>query len=120
MLGGLSLNARLFPYRLLLSRKKPVELEIEISNKGDKPRLLSLEVLTPRGISLDRAGLKKGDARQLGEFPPGVKRFKFDLFPSQSIENGEHLIEVTLVDHHQSYQFVTKKLVKKVSLLIED
>ena len=51
---GLELKSNMFPYRLVLSRKEPVELSVKVTNNTPEKMLISMQIAMARAIALDR------------------------------------------------------------------
>ncbi len=116
----LEVKTRLFPYRLVLNRKKPVELKIDLTNASDKKALASLELSLPRSLSLDKSGLKGSELLRLGELSPNEsKTFYFEIYPKAIIEGKEHLIRLKATEHHLDYNYIAKEVERTLTLLVD-
>ena len=116
----IEINARFTPYRLILERRAPVELMIELVNKGDKEKLASLEIVLGRQLSLDRVGYKATDLRRIPAFKPGEKKFfYYKIWPKGINSSGEETVIVKAMEHHENYNLLKKEFMEKLNLKIE-
>jgi hypothetical protein len=118
---GLELKSNLFPYRLILSRKEPVELSVKVTNNSPDKKLVTMQIAMARAIALDRGGLKKGADQRLGEMEPGQsKEFVFQVFPKHGVKAAAYPIQIRLIEHFNSYEYIARKVVKSMELIVED
>ena len=117
---ALELQHTLFPYRMVLKRKTPVELSITIKNTGSEPTLASFQMQLPRSLGLDKSGFKSGVSSQLGMLAAGEeKRFVFDVYPKGGVGPGEHPIQLSAFTHYRDYSYVTNTYNKNLSLIVD-
>lgn len=118
---GLELKSNVFPYRLVLSRKEPVELSVKVTNNSPEKKLVSMQVAMARALALDRGGLKKGADQRLGEMDSGqAKEFVFHVFPKHGIKPASYPIQIRLFEHFNSYEYIAKRVIKNMELIVED
>jgi len=118
---GLEVKSNLYPYRLLLKRRAPVELSIELKNNSNENKLVSFQLVMTRSLSLDKGGLKSADAKRLGEMKPmESKRFYYEIFPKLGIAATDQPIQVQVIEHYNNYNYVTKKITKNIVLKVEE
>ena len=87
-----------FPYRLVLTRKEPVQLTVGIRNDQKKTRAYSIEVQVGNTLSIGRAGAKMNDYKQIGNVSPGEeKTLYYDIF--SKAHSGESSIPIDLRVH---------------------
>ena len=118
---ALKINTHFYPYRMVLKRRKPVELFVELTNNYPEKKLLTLEVRLPQELSLDKGGLKKGEQMRLGEIKTGEKKqFYFDIYSKANTLVGEYPVKVSIIENYKDYQYVSKELVRNLTLRIDD
>ena len=117
---GLEIKSNLFPYRMVLKRKEPVELSVAVTNNSPDKKLVSLQIAMARAIALDKGGLKNGVHQRLGELNPREsKQFYFHVFPKQGIKTMSYPIQVRVLEHFNSYDYIAGKVVKNLELKVE-
>jgi hypothetical protein len=116
----LEVSHTFYPYRMVLTRKTPIELSINLTNKGSEPALASLQIALPRTLGLDKSGLQTGKIKQLGALQPGeVKQMYFDIYPKAGITEGEQALELTAFEHYKDYGYVSRKVVRTLSFRVD-
>ena len=71
---SVAINANFFPLRLSLRRKEPVQLKVEVQNRGSNSKMLSLGVIVARSLSLDKGGLKSSASERVEALLPGERK----------------------------------------------
>ena len=118
---GLEVKSNLYPYRLIMKRRTPVELTIDLKNNSNETKLVSFQLALARKLSLDKGGLKNMEMRQLGHLKPlENKRFYFEIFPKMGIVPADYPIKIQVLEHYDSYNYVAKKITKNISLKVEE
>jgi hypothetical protein len=108
------------PMRLVLTKKDPVELRVQISNDTDKTRLISFDIVLGNHLSFEKQGRTNAQTKHLGEMAPGEKVVHyFKIFPKMSVEEGEQPIIISAIEHYTSYQYILAKKTKTLSLRVE-
>ncbi|MEK6902889.1 MAG: hypothetical protein AABX02_04875 [archaeon] len=70
-----------YPYRLVLTRREPVQLTLDLRNDGKEERAYSIELSVGSPLALERAGAKVNDRRQVGSLLPGQSKVVYyDIF----------------------------------------
>ncbi len=117
----LSINTHFHPFRLNLSRREPVQLSVEIINRGKESKMLTMELMLTRQFGLNKGGLQSGISKRIESLKPEeTKLFYFDIYPKQMTRKGEHPIILNVFEHYRSFDFVERTHVKKMSLPVEE
>jgi uncharacterized membrane protein len=118
---GLEIKSNLFPYRMVLKRKEPVELRVEVANRSADKKLVSLQIALARAIAFDRGGLENGAVNRLGELQPNeAKEFYFKVYPKQGVKTMSYPIQIRVFEHFNSYDYIARKVVKNLELKVEE
>lgn len=105
----------LFPFRLNISEKKPIELTIQIKNMGNETKLISYDVILENSLSLDRSGLKKAESFRYGDLKPnGTIYNKLFIYPFQGIRPGDHKVLIKVIEHYIDYNSIDQKTEKVI------
>lgn len=121
--GGilLSINTHFNPFRLRLSDKKPVELCVEIINRGDKTMMLTMEMALARQLSFDKSGIVRSKVQRIDKFLPGQKKVDyFNIYPKALAKRGEQGVLLRVMEHYGDWDFVERSHVKKLGLKVEE
>ncbi|MFH1587639.1 MAG: hypothetical protein ABID38_07315 [Candidatus Diapherotrites archaeon] len=117
----ISINTSFHPFRMKLSRREPVQFTVELTNKGDETRKISMDVILSRELSLDKGGLLYNTSKRIDSLAPGkTQEFFFDIFPKHITRSGDHGILIKVLEHYQEYKYVEKEYKKRLELQIED
>ncbi len=117
----MNIDYSIYPYRLSLKKKEPIELKIDISNPSDKEKMISLEILTPRTLSIDKSGYKSSIIERFQTFEPKKKITKyFDIYPKVMTRAGEDFVLIRILEHYNDFNSVQKTIEKKIPILIGD
>lgn len=109
----INIATSLFPYRMDISNKNPVELTLKIKNMSNEIKLLSFDIILQKTISLDKSGLKKSETIRLGEIKPDqIILKKFDIYPFQGIKPGENKVLIRVCEHYLDYNSLKEKTEK--------
>ena len=102
---SVGINANFFPLRLSLRRKEPVQLKVEVQNRGSNSKMLTLGVIVARSLALDKGGLKSSTSERFEALLPGERKiFYFDVFPKpQFADVGEYPVEITVKEYGKNY-----------------
>ncbi len=103
----------LFPFRLNVKNKDPVELTLKIKNMGREEKLISYDIILDQKISLDKSGLKKSDSFRCGQLKPDqIITNKLLIFPFQGIKPGDQKILIRVNEHYIEYNSLKQKTEK--------
>ncbi|HIP74160.1 MAG TPA: hypothetical protein EYH14_00715 [Euryarchaeota archaeon] len=113
------ISTMFIPYKLVLSEKRPVALEISIKNTGAESRLTSILVEVPYELSLNAGGYVRRKEQRLGTLKPGeTKKITFYIFPKPTTGPGDYEIVITAMEHLDDYTYVVGETTKTVTLKV--
>lgn len=117
----ISIVTSFHPFRMILSHKKPIELTVELINRGEKDEMLTIQLLLSRQLALDKSGLHANAVKTIDKFAPSErKRYVFDIYPKSYISAGEYPVKIKVFEHYQNYKFVKEEYTKNISITVED
>lgn len=107
-----------FPYRLVLARREPVQLTIDLVNTEKETKSYSIQLEVGRSLSLERAGAKMNDFKRIGNVGPGeAKKIYYDIFSKAGTDDTSIPIELRVHEHpkdskgvHDVIQTVSRRL----------
>lgn len=104
---GLEINSTLFPYRLSLKEKSPMELTIELKNSEAKTKNISFDLVLPDIVALDKSGFNKGVQKRIDGFKSHDRqKFVFELHPTKKIDVGEYEGLVIVEEYSGNYDYI--------------
>lgn len=107
------------PYKLVLSEKKPVMLEVHVKNTAAESKLASILVEVPYELSLNSGGYARRQEQRIGILKPGEERkVIFHIFPKPTTEPGIYEISITAMEHMDDYTYIAKETRKTVTLRV--
>ena len=107
------------PYKLVLSGRKPVILEVTVKNTSSEPKLMSVLVEVPYDLSLNAGGYVRRQEHRIGELKPGEeKKVEYHIFAKPTTLPGTYEITVTVLEHMDSYEYVAGETKKNVRLTV--
>ena len=116
----LKIETSIYPFRLKLSDKKPVQLKVNIRNMNDEDVLLSYDVLTSKVLSIDKGGFKTSVTTRVGKMEPGARtEAYFEIYPKTMARAGTYPILVRATEHYDSYELVEKEYKKKIEIVVD-
>ncbi|MBN1941153.1 MAG: hypothetical protein JW772_03145 [Candidatus Diapherotrites archaeon] len=116
----IDIDASFAPYRLVLARREPVELRVDIANRGKEDKFATLEVKTSSRLSLDRVGYKTSDLKRLPVLKPGERKcFYFQIWPKNAQPGTEETVLIKTVETHAQSRQVKKEYIEKKSIAVE-
>ncbi len=117
---GVSINTYFHPFRLDSKTKEPVQLTVELINRDEKEKRLSLELVLARGLGLDKSCFKNMELIRIEKLPAGEKKvFHFDVFGGTLLEKKDYPIKIRVLEHqegYQNYKYVQKEYNKTIEL----
>ena len=117
----LLINTNFNPFRMKLSHKEPVELTIDLINKGEKPKMLTMNLKLSAQLSLEKTGYKTEVMERIPVLRTGEKKeFFYKIFPKAGTRTQEQPIIIEVLEHFNDYKFVANQHKKKLGLLVED
>jgi hypothetical protein len=117
----IDLKAELNPMRMILARREPVELMIELNNNSNKSQMISLEIFAGDELSFDKGGRSSFQSKKIIEFKAGERlRDYYNIYPRPNTNSSIQTIQVVLNEHfNNSFQYVQSKKVKELALRVE-
>lgn len=118
---AISINTHFHPFRLVMRNKEPVQLGIELVNKENDIKKLTLEVSLTRQLAFDKSGLKNFAVERIDALEPNQsKQYYFDLYPKQLTQAGEQDIVINVTEHHHDYKHVMNENRREIALTVVD
>ena len=116
----LKIETSIYPFRVKLSDKKPVQLKVNIRNMNDEDVLLSYDVLTSKALSIDKGGFKTSLTTKVGKMEPGERtEAYFEIYPKTMTREGTYPILIRATEHYDSYTLVEKEYKKKIEIKVD-
>ncbi len=115
----LLLDTHFHPYRLLLRRRQPVELTIDLVNDSDKDSLIAIEVSLDKMLSFTKGGLKKVEKVMEKLEAKRRKRFYFSIYPHVAASPGEYNVQIVITEYGRDYNDIKRKITKRTKLTVE-
>lgn len=118
MITMVTIKTTFFPFRLVLARKEPVQLTVDLRNDQKETKAYSIELEVGRPLSLERAGAKMNGYKMLGNLSPGEeKRLYYDIFAKSGTDESSVPIDLRVHEHpkdskgpHDVIQTFSRKL----------
>lgn len=116
---AISIKTHFHPFRLLLNRRQPVQLKIELENNSADSKMVSMQLILPRQLSLDKGGLVTSSMKRIKALAPNaVETFYFDLHPKLPQE-GALPLQLKVMEHYNDFNFVQQEYTKNLVLKVE-
>ncbi len=107
------------PYKLVLSERKPVILEVTVKNTSSEPKLMSVLVEVPYDLSLNSGGYMRRQEYRIGMIKPGEERkIEYHVFAKPTTLPGTYEINITVFEHMDDYEYVAGETKKTVTLRV--
>lgn len=117
----LSINTYMHPFRLNLKDKAPVELKIELKNRSDEDKMVSVVLDLPKALSLDKSGISSDSEKRLGMLKPKEEKvLYYQIYPKNKTGIGRYTGELKLNEHYRNYNYVIKEYKKKIEVKVEE
>lgn len=117
----ISINTHFHPFRMVLARKKPIQLTVELINRGEEEKIVSLELMLSRTLSLDKSGLVTGKIERIPSFKPGEKKkYYFDIYQKAHTTIGEIPVILKVYEHYRDYKYIQKEFTKNLSITVQE
>ena len=114
------IKTSLFPYRLVLTRREPVQLSVDVLNNDAEEKIFSIEVEVPRTLGLERAGAKIQDFKKMGPLAPGQeKHLIYDIHGKSSANDMTYPITILVHEHRAHSNDVARTITKRVELTVQ-
>jgi hypothetical protein len=116
-----TITTNFHPYRLKLSRKKPVTLEVTITNKTSTEKKITFQLELSKLLSLDKSGFRSGEEKKIPNFPPKkTEKYTYNIHAKHFVEPGEYPARITIFEHYNDFKYVQQKYVKNITLTVEE
>ncbi|RLG70949.1 MAG: hypothetical protein DRO04_00845 [Candidatus Iainarchaeum archaeon] len=115
----LQIDTHFYPYRLLLRRRQPVELAVDLINTADKETLATIEISLDKMLSFTKGGLKKVEKVSSKIEPNKRKRFYFSIYPHVAVTPGEYAVQIVVTEYGRDYNDIKRRITKRTKLLVE-
>ena len=119
---GLNIKTSLFPYRLKLRTREPLELTFSVTNTGVKPKLISFVLQLPPQLGLDKSGLNRVARKRVAEklMQGATRKFAYEIFPSKVVETGEYTAVLEVSEHFDNYNYVLDNKTEEITIKVEE
>ncbi len=119
---GLILKSSLFPYRMKLKNREPIELSFTIANNGVKPKLVSFVLELPPQLGLDKAGMNRIVRKRLpNKMAPGeTVKFSYEIFPSKVVETGNYTASLNVSEHFENFDYELENKSEQITIKVEE
>ena len=117
----IDVKAELTPFRMVLARREPLQLLIEMTNNSNKVQMVSLEISGGNYLAFDKGGRMRILTKKFDSFKPGETiRDYYNVYPAANADRAEDVITVLVAEHYNgSYQYIQSKKVKEISVRID-
>jgi hypothetical protein len=117
----IDIKTELNPMRLLLARRDPIELMVELVNNSNKDQMITLTIITGDQIAFDKGGRSNFQIKKINSFKAGERiRDYYNIYPKPMAERGAQIIQVRVDEHfNNSFQYIQSKKVKELTLRID-
>ncbi len=117
----IKVNTAFNPYRMMLSRKLPVNFTLELHNTYDEAAKLTVNVKLSNQLSLEKGGFKNEVTERIEELAPGAKqKFYYDIYQKAGTRVAEQPIAITVLEHYRDFSYVSKESKKYLGLKVEE
>ena len=118
----IDLRAELSPIRMVLSRREPVELMIELNNNTNKDQMISIELFSGDELAFDKGGRMSVQSKKITVFKAGERmRDYYHIYPRPNASShSTQTIRIELNEHFNgSFQYVQSKKIKELTLRVD-
>jgi hypothetical protein len=99
--------------------KQPVELTVEITNSDEIEKMVSLDIVLPKSVGLDKSCINKAFTKRYNKVTAGQKIIEKQLlYLSPHAEIGETTGQIKVAEHYQEFGNVTNSYSKTLALRI--
>ena len=119
IMAGLSISSTLFPYRMSMADKTPMEFTLEIKNNDIKSKNVSLNLLLPEVVAFDKTGMSKSINKKIDGLKPNEKqKFVFELHPTKKAGVGQFDGEVTVEEYAGNYDYLVGSYRRPITIRV--
>ena len=113
-------STRFHPLRMVMKRREPVHFDVSVQNANPEPIKLTIRVMISSELSFSKGGFKAHESAKIENLAPGqVKTLMYELHPKPTVKAGEHLIEVIVDEHKQSFNQISNQIKHEDFLQVE-
>ncbi len=95
------------PYKLVLSERRPVTLEVRLRNEGREEKLVSVTLVCGKELSLNPGGFVRRQEKRLGKLKPGERIIvRFQIYAKPTTLPGVYPLDLYVTEHFESYDYV--------------
>ena len=118
---AIKVNTRFHPFRLNINRKEPVQLSIELENTFEVPKMLTMELVLSRELSLDKGGIHNSSVKRIDALESNkAETYYYNLYPKLITRSGEQPMQIKILQHYNEYKFVEKEQIHPFTLRVDD
>ncbi len=118
-MAGLSVRTRIYPYRLKMQDKDPMQLSIEITNEDINSKIVSFQLKLPESIATDRGGINRFIQKNIQSLRAGeTQKFDYNLYPTKRATEGDFNGKLIVSEHYQSFDYVQGNISKTLTFRI--
>ena len=101
---------KLYPYRLNIKTKDPVDLEIKLKNLSSLAKQISVELIPSSDLCFDKNGSKREEYKRIGVIKAKDSiTLNYTIYPFTGIVPGNHSIKIIVGEHTNDYNVVNDK-----------
>ena len=106
---------------MVLARREPVELMVELNNNTNQSQMISLEIYTGDMLAFDKGGRTGIQTKKIMDFKAGERlRDYYHIYPRPNADKSSQTVTIVLNEHfNNSFQYVQSKKVKELTLRID-
>lgn len=114
------INASFNPFRLKLSDRKPVTLQLDVGNDSEESKIVSVHITLGKQLSFEKGGYKTEELIRLPKLAPGEKkRYYYELHPKAATRTEEQSVHIKVSEHYRDFNYVKSEFTKKLGLKVE-
>ena len=117
---AIRIDYKFTPFRLVMKRREPVHMTVDVTNTGNEPAKLSIKLVLSRQLSLDRGGLRTAALERVDSLEPEEKKIlHYEISAKHSTVPGEHPVKIIVDEHYKDYTYVKKENTVDTELIVE-
>ena len=117
----IQLNTNFNPFRMKLGRRDPVTLTVEITNKSDESKMLTVYINLGRELSFEKSGYKTEAIERIDAMKPGeIKTYYYSIFPKAGTRTEAQPVLVKVQEHYKTQTYVANEYSKNLKLKVEE
>jgi hypothetical protein len=113
-------SASFNPFRLKLSNRAPVTLQLDVGNNSDEKKIVSVHIALGRQLSFEKGGYKTEETIRLPELAAGEKkRYYYEVYPKAATRLEEQPVQIKVLEHYRDFNYVKSEFTKTLGLKVE-